>query len=217
VDPLTLFWLIIWAACKRLEPFDKLLLPVLWDFVTNFLMPAAAILTSGYVAVRVQKKEHQTQARLRQQEIERAETQRITTERRALIIKATADNDLWLTHLRLPSPAALNALIPAQANSYHEWDLSDVPDASIVGYWLTLKREIVSKVAMGDNPTANGAVGIATGYFVDVSKKLKDWDRGKRSRKWFTEDIKRLRRDEPTLFEDHELQQVERRRQSSNK
>jgi hypothetical protein len=110
----------IGAIVTQIESFNKLLLPALWEVVTNLLMPAAAILASGYLAVRVQRKEHEVQAARRRQEDEQAEMRKIAADRHALILKAIMDNDLWLTYLRTKSNEDLAPLIATQSMTYHE-------------------------------------------------------------------------------------------------
>ncbi|MBM7411331.1 hypothetical protein JOE38_001154 [Clavibacter michiganensis] len=162
-----------------------------WEFITGFVMPAAAILSSGLLALWLQRRDHARQTAERHAEEAAAELQERRVRQSRLIEAAVATNseitkvgyEFDMQRVLVLSGVAGTTLLDYQA--------SGVPDAPVVGYWLSRKRLF----ALGYITKSGGSV--TTGYevqkyFMQVQSRMSFWQLGSLEASWFTLDAANL-------------------------
>jgi hypothetical protein len=166
-------------------------------------MPAVAIFASGYLAVRLQKKEHVRQAAL--QDIEDRKRARIETRRQKGELNAQSHPIHKLISevaYKYDDRQMMDALRQASLITT-PYRASDIPGAQSVGYWLSNKQIVALGHIKTAGPGRQTAVDVQQ-YFMDVQHALDFWVMDLWKAEWFAQDAERLVSTSPTLKEEEE-------------
>jgi hypothetical protein len=185
------------------------LLAGVWEFITGFLMPAAAILSSGLLAIWLQRRDHARQAALRHEERATEDAERRAQDKKraaaevmqaktVLIAAASATNDELAEHPRHPEDLDVPAMFRLEQRELQQWRVSLLPDAMHVALWLGQKRKVLVE-AYRTPPPEPVTLQTAKSYVARVEDRLLEWRQGRLGAKWFVADAVRLHRTAPTL------------------
>ncbi|UQB14596.1 hypothetical protein [Clavibacter nebraskensis] len=169
-----------------------------WDFVTGFLMPAAAILSSGALAVWLQRRDHQRQADARAAEDDKREAADLR-KRQAGAIERASHVHKTLTSLGYPhDDRDMTEAIRLLTLTGTEWVLTGLPEARWIGSWMFNKRAVAVRHVAANAPGLD-VVSRLQVYFMDVHSILEFWMLGAIDGDWFKSDLRRLRQAPSTI------------------
>jgi hypothetical protein len=169
-------------------------------------MPGIAIFASGYLAVRLQKKEHARQAAL--QAIEDQKREKVETRRQKTAITAQSH--------------AIHKLVGDLAYEYDDRTMLDavrqcgltttpyrasgIPGAQSVGFWLA-RKQFVALRYIKEAGSSRKTAGDVQEYFLSVQHALDFWVNDSWAVDWFRKDADRMVSSEKTLAEEDALLQ----------
>jgi hypothetical protein len=173
----------------------------LWSVITQFVMPASAILASGYVAIRVQRKEQLLQAETRRQEA-REEAARLRRQTRTSIVEeAMGQNFVYQQYVASKDATLLETILRTQSTTHHLLAMTELEDAVQLGVWLVRKRALLTDHVMKPDLTTQQRQ-LVLSYIMQMNVFLVDWGMETRSEEWFHDDTERLGATETALEEE---------------
>ncbi|PPF88645.1 hypothetical protein C5C03_06500 [Clavibacter michiganensis] len=162
-----------------------------WPVVTDFFMPGAAIVFSGWLAVHLQRTEYKRQEGRRQKDDADRRSEDLLQRQGAVIALAAEEHgkivELALASDELSRFKLLHMVGLTQANVL----ISNVPLGLLIGQWLGRKRTIAMKYINEQGSGTENASAINS-YFHDVHTLLSFWRLGVLDRAWFEADVERM-------------------------
>jgi hypothetical protein len=184
-----------------------------WEFTKGFVMPAAAILTSGLVAIWLQRRDHAKREIERKENLAAERAERLKAAKQDLVRHAIRSNEPWAEYVQEPSNEARARLALRLTASPAEWYLSDVEDARGVGAWLDQCRTLLISYYV-KHPLLEGVDSTEPILFVfDINYALLDWSDGRKPASWFESERARIY-DTQSTFEDEAARLGAHRKQS---
>ncbi len=173
-----------------------------WTVLTELIMPGVAIFLSGYLAVRLQKREFDRQEAIRKADAAVRERERNLQAMADIINQSAEDNKKLITYASQELSLESSDLFRSLAFTELGMLTTDVPGSMLITLWLTRKRNVGLDMASALGAGSSTAY-LLEGYFTYVQVVLTQWRVGIVPLEWFRYDLARPRKPLPT-FEDEE-------------
>jgi hypothetical protein len=175
-----------------------------WEFVTGFLMPAAAILSSGLLAIWLQQKE---QRRLHEQKLKddkRSEDARVRAEQARIVERAVGEHKSFITHALVTDEALTVQVLELVQSATADFIMEELPGSTGVGIWLGTKR-LRAVMYVQELGHGQSTAFLITNYFANIRTLLGMWRIGAMDTAWFRADERRVGLGAFTLEEEEAL------------
>jgi hypothetical protein len=192
--------------------------PVLWTILKDLLMPAAAIFSSGYLAIRLQRRDHDRQMQVQREQHSREVERERRQDQRRLIQNASAQ-DAQITELAFEMDTVKMRAVSTSLghNTLDFWLLED-PSRYQLGLWLASKRALAVKY-IRENGSSSESGAAMTSFFVETHALMVFWLEGHLEGSWFKQDAARIEREDFTMDNERrifkEVQTMVKRRRNA--